>query len=710
MLGQKNMSTQIEQIKTLRKEQRYKEACELAHELIASDDQNADLWWNLALAQHSLGRNQESISSVKSLLKLAPSFASGWAHYGVVLAADKQVEQGLKALSHALQLEPDHSYAARQAALICRESNDSEGEIRYLTRLEAMGQANGNDLNQIGIAYWKKKHFEKAIDYYRRSAAILESSAPYFNLSVAYIHGDISQDIDAIDCLERALLIDPNYQKAYELLNTIKPRLENLASAVLADRRQTLLKEEWYQFYINPFELLGANREDELENYDTKRVQKLKKRVLHEIELEDGRLYYLEGIKIDKSRVIGICEELNDENLKEYHWLVFSEPYLLGFLTRGDIRHFLCLEEYKPQDLLDELDSEWSGFREWLSMPFSRQYDLVLTRALQNNRISLVESLFDGRRWIMREHEDSCFQGARRQVEQLLDQLREQVEQSKNIKPTLEKISEVVEISEMISIFNLLPQPFRDQQSEAVSLIRDIAITAINQYNDSDLSRDILSLTNDFIFESSALTQRLEEDFEQIDKLIEEERMHEAKFIQGSSKMEVTKDGVRHGEKFCSADNIFSIRWGVTINGSHYNQIHNYFMLFCDNAGNEIEFFWKSADNTEGQHEIFRQLVNAAVNYIIPKIYEKIKSNLDVGREVKIGPCSLSKNFLSFSTSGWFSDKKNVIPWSRVENQTKNGTVTIYDTLNSKTRVDMEISETENAAVLPLVALIMKQS
>jgi tetratricopeptide (TPR) repeat protein len=704
------MSSQIDQLESLRKERRYKEACELAHELIACDERNAGLWWNLALAQHSLGGLQESISSTKSLLKLAPGFASGWVHYGVVLAANKQIEQGLKALSVALKLEPNHADAARKAVLICRESSDLDGEIHYLTRLDAMGQADGNDLNRLGIAYWEKKHYGKAIDYYHRSAAALESCVPYFNLSLVYANNEVSQDIDAIDCLHRALLIDPNYEKAHMLLATIKPRLEKLASAVMTDGISVLLNEDWYQFYINPFELLGAARENELKDYDAKTIQKLKKRLLQEIELEDGRIDYLEGVKIDKSQAIGICEELNDETLKEYHWLVFTEPYLLGFLTRGDIRHFLCLEEYEPIDLLDELDSEWSGFREWLSMPFARQYDLVLTRTLQKKRMSLVESLFDGRRWILREHEDTCFEGARRQVEQLLEPLRLAEEQSKKIKPTFEKISDVINLSGMISIFNLLPEPFRDQQSEAVSLIRDIAITAFNQHNDPDLSWEILNLSLKFNFKSTALTQRLAEDLEQIENLIEQERQHETKLTQGDNKLEVTKDGVRQGSTFIKAENVFSIRWGVAITGTQYVQIYNFLMVCRDNIGTETKFSWQSSTNVEDQHELFRSLVNAALNYIVPKIYEKIQERLLAGSQVKIGPCSLLKNSLSFVKTGWFNPKLITIPWCRVETNINNGVISVYDSQNPKTRVEMEIREIENAAILPLIASILKQS
>ncbi|MBT7913920.1 tetratricopeptide repeat protein, partial [Candidatus Bathyarchaeota archaeon] len=701
------MHATIEEIRSLRRDRRFDEACEQAHMLIADDEEDADAWWNLALAQHSLGDLEESLRSLKMLIKLAHGFASGWAQYGVVLAENGQAEHGLKALSRALQLDPRQAVAARQAARICNEQNDVDGEIRYLSKLDAIGEADGNDLLRLGIAYWSKKHFGKAIDSYHRSAAIQKSVAPYFNLALVYSHDEVSQDVDAIDCLERALHINPEHEASTKRLSQIKPRLDKLAQDVLQAGETGLTKEYWYQFYINPFELLDANRDERIEDYDTKRIQRLKRRLLQEIELEDGYLDYADGLMIDKSQAIGICEELNDERLKMYHWFVFTEPYLLGFLTRGEIRHFLCLDDYNPIDLLEELDSEWSGFREWLSKTFCRQYDLLLTRALQNKRVPLVESLFDGRRWILSEHEELCYEGARRQVEELLNPLRQAAERAKNAKPSKSQVNDTLNHSGLISIINLLPEPFRDQQTEAVSLVRDIAITAFNEHSDTDLSKNILTLSRQFSFKNASLTQKLAEDSKQIERIIAQERQHEKKLTLGKDRIEVTKYGVQQGDTFISAGTAATIRWGVMITGTQYRQVYHFLMVCRDNAGNETKFSWQSSRNIEKQQDYFAGLVNAALNYVVPKICEKVQNRLDSGEWVKIGPCSLGKAVLMFEKSVWFTTKQYLIPWNRVETRIDNGVLYVYDRSNPKACAEMKLRDTENAAILQFLAVIL---
>jgi tetratricopeptide (TPR) repeat protein len=694
----------------LRKQRKFDEACELAQSLIAEDERNSNAWWQLALSEHSLGDLDESLESLRMLIKLSPRFASGWAQYGVVLAENGQTEQSLKALSQALQIDANHAFAAREAARICKEQNDVDGEIRYLSRLEAMGKADENDLNCLGIAFWDKKHFGKAIEAYHRSAAIQKSVHPYFNLSLVYHHDEVSQDVDAIDCLERVLHIDLEHQKARKRLSEISPRLEKLAKEVLLYGETGLNEEDWYVFYINPFELIGANRDDDIEDYDTKKIQRMKKKLMQEIELEDGRIDYMEGLTIDKSRAIGICEELNDESLKEYHWLVFSEPYLLGFLARGEIRHFLCLDDYNPIDLLEELDSERSGFREWLSEPFCEQYDLVLTRALQKKCVPLVEALFDGRRWIVRDHEERCFEGARRQIEQLLNPLRKVAEHAKNAKPSKIQINDALYNCVLISIINLLPEPFRDQQSVAVSLVRGIAIEVFNEHGDTELSKEILTLSKQFSFKSASLTQKLVDDFKHIELLITKEKQHESKLTIGEVKVEVTRDGVRKGSTFVRADNITTIRWGVVLTEDSYRQVYQFLMVCRDNSGTEINISWQSTFSSEGELENFNALVNASLNYVVPKIFEKIQQQLESGRDVKIGPCSLRKDKLMFEISGWFTTKQHEVPWNRVKTRVSNGVLSVYDLANSKACAEMSIRDTENAVILSLLADTLKKS
>lgn len=67
------------------------------------------------------------------------------------------------------------------------------------------GDADGHDLNLLGIAHWRKKHFFRAIEFYKKSAQTERGPAALFNLGLVFNHSEVSQDVDAVDALNVSL-------------------------------------------------------------------------------------------------------------------------------------------------------------------------------------------------------------------------------------------------------------------------------------------------------------------------------------------------------------------------------------------------------------------------------------------------------------------------------------------------------------------------
>ena len=689
---------QLNEAKVLRQKGQHAEALQIAHSITVAHPNNADAWWVAALAAHSLKWLPESIASLKETIKLAPRWAPGWAQYGVVLAEHGQKEEAKKALHQAIKIKRDYVFAHRHLAVIFEKENDLDSQILHLTRVDDLGEADGNDMNLLGIAHWKNKRFAEAIQYYLRSAQLGTGPYPYFNLALVYSNAEVSQDVDATDALRRAIDITPDYQPGIKKLGELTPRLLGLAQEALKQGETLLHLGECFNFYLNPLEMIGFERDQEFKELDTKRIQKLKNKVLQEIDLEDGALKSLDGFAVDKSRAIGLCEELLDEKLRRYHWQVFQNPFLLWFMTRGDIRHFLHSESSFPLETLEALDED--EFRQWLSEPFARQYDLVLSRAIERRAVRMVESLFDGRRWVVPEHDDICFAGAHRQVERLLEPLRKAAQGATDEEPDLACIQDMLTRTRIIEIVDLLPTYFRDQQSQAVRQIRDMAIAAFNAHHNTDLSKAILLLSKKFVFKSMELSQRLDDDFKKIDELIREERKHEVKLTQGGKPMEVTKGGVRQGERFLPVTHIRSIRWGIAVTGYQHAPTYEFLMAFRDDDLSEVMFSWKSSTNPEAEEKYFQQLVEAALIYIVPKIVVKIQEQFDRREQIRVGRCTMKSEGVVFDTQGWFSAKTHLVPWAQVATDLENGQITIYDRSTPKTRIMMPLRETENAVVL----------
>ncbi|MBP9899814.1 MAG: tetratricopeptide repeat protein [Verrucomicrobia bacterium] len=679
------------------------EALSIAIAVSNLEPENADAWWVTGLALHSLGKLEEALEALRKVGKLAPKFASGFAQYGVVLAESGQPEQARRALDHALRLDPGHAFALRQAAKLAGDQKDEESRIRYLERLNDNGDADGHDLNLLGIAHWRRKHFFRAIEYYKRSAHVQPGPAALFNLGLVYNHNEVSQDVDAIDSLKRALLAQSDYEHATKKLAEITPRLEVLARCV-GRYDETFVKEsDWFEHYINPYELLRVDPDLSLPEIDAKLLKRLKRELLQEISLEEGRISWMEGHVVDQSKAIGLCEELNDEKRRAHHWIVFSNKRLLRFLTRGEHRLFTYERDYFPEAVLDALESD-PGFRTWLSAPFSRQYARVLSEAFDNSAIYAIESLFDGRRWVLPEHDDVCFEKAHAKIKSLLSPLAQLALESKERAPSDAQVEMVLAKNKLVDVLNLLPTHFRELQSEAVGLVRGIAIDAYNKHGDADQSRAILHLSKRFNFKSAELTERLKEDFDKIEELIREERKHEAKLASGKTAWEVTKNGVRQGDKVLSAAAVSSIRWGIMISGYQHAPKYEFLMAFRDDQHKEVVFSWSASNNIEKQQEHFSSLVQAALAYIAPVIMKKIVTKLDQGKEITIGSCILKKDGVHFSTQGWFFSKNHIVPWGQVTTKIQNGQLFVMNRADPRTSTSMALRDTENAIALQFLS------
>jgi hypothetical protein len=402
-----------------------------------------------------------------------------------------------------------------------KKRKDLENEIEALENLCALGEATWTDLNQLGVAYYNHKNFAKALERYRLSAETEPSVYPLYNMGLVFNDPEVSQDSDAADAYRRALALQPDYDPAKERLDTTKRKLVPLAERALAAATGLVQSDDMFHFYVSPFEVLQIEAVESVEELDVKVIQRAKKRLLQEIKLNDGKVSWLADYPLDMSRALAIVDELDDKGKKQYHWAVFQNKRLLGFLTRGDIRHFLYADDYFPHETLELLDEE-PEFRAFLSKPFARQYNLVLTHAIERQLLPVVEVLFDGRRWVEPEDEDVCFEGTLKRVQALVEQMEDMARRSTNTKFTVAQVEQFLSQQSVVEIFNLLPTVFQSEQSRFVAAIRSVAIDCHNEHHDSETSAAILNLCKRFQFKSVDLNKRIEDDAKAIEVILKE--------------------------------------------------------------------------------------------------------------------------------------------------------------------------------------------
>jgi len=687
---------------------RYAEALPVLKSAAEAAPKDEVLWQRAVLAASRLGEHGQAVDLADRALREHPRSDWLWRQLGSELTCVDLLDKASDALQTSRRLNPNAPFLWRYLAALHRKQKDLEAEIGALKVLVEMEEADSTDLNLLGIAHHNHRNLAKALEFYRLSARGDAHPSFLFNMGLVFNDPEVSQDVDAADAYRRALAINPSYKLAKDRLDATKGKLLPLAIAARIAAREFATASDPFSYYINPFEMLQLDAIGSPDTIDVKTVQRAKKRLLQEIELNDGAVSWLEGCHLDRSAALSIEDALDDAARRRFHWVVFQNKRLLRFLTRGDIDHFLYSDDYFPHDTLELLETE-PAFLEFLSKPFARQYNVVLTRAIERRLLPLVEVLFDGRRWVTAEDEDICFEGASKRISALVDAMREKAAQGATRKIALHEMEDFLRERSFVGIFNRLPTAFASSQRELVSELRTLAIDCFNHHQDADLSKSILGLCRQFVFRSVELNSRLEEDFKTIERLLTEERKYEARLSFGAGReLSITKEGIRDRETFFPAMSVAALRWGATITRGSGTESYEYLLFARDDSGNTISVSWRSQGaRAAEQSELFHGMIRAAINYLAEAVTAKIHARLVCGQRVSIGSCTVTREGVAFETQGFLFKRARFLPWPDVTTETRNGSIIVRCRSQPHLACALGMRESDNAVLFPVIVATM---
>jgi tetratricopeptide (TPR) repeat protein len=698
----------IEKSKDQRRRKRHEESLVSALAAVEAEAGNANAWWQVSLSRIALGDERNAIPALRKTVELSPETNRAWWRLGELLLRAGERDEAKEAFTEALDGDTENTEALEGIAKIYGGEDDrgqDEDEASVLERIERLSYLSSHQKNRFGILHHRNGRLHEAIKYWRQAVVAATGPASRFNLGLAYSHADISQGADAIDMWRLTLRSWPDYERAPKSIRSLLPRLLELANKARRQGESLLPREQWYEQYMNPFELLNPPEDLDFDDFDPKTLQKLKKLLLQEIDLEEGAVSWIPGVTVDKSRAIGLCDELNDETKCEFHWQVFQNKPLLAFLTTGSHEHFLVGEPELHMNIIETqlemielIEEEDNGFQEWLGRLFAPQFDRVLSKAIDIGNLVVLECLLGGRRWVSASHADQCFQNARRVVDRLVQPLRDAKERADQEKPSLSHIEGILHRGAMLGVMNLLPCFFEDYQNQVVHLIREIAISCFNTHDDIDLSRQIIELAKRFRFRSAEANRFIEKDVEAIEKqkLVRQEPQHEAKIIRGTQNWEITNEGIWMRALFIPTTEIASMRWGRIIAGER----SDFLIAATADDGRRIIFQWEKSNAVEQQQQYFQNFVEAAMNYLLPSLVERAEKCFSSGSSLMIGPCQITRYGIRYPVKRWIFTVHHFVSWQQARVSVDNGEVIVVDANDPKKKVLFSLRDTDNAPLL----------
>lgn len=686
----------------LRNEGRIDEALLSARKAIKLAPEDANAWWQLALCQEQKDGLTSSINALEKTVEFAPYFAGGWCQLGFAYKKISILDKAIECYERALEEDDSHIHTLKllDAALRDRDfAKDKNKRLKILASLYELKELDATTSFAYAFLLSEQKEYLASVKIYELCTQISNNpSAAYNNLGLNY--QKLGRDLDAIDAYRKSVSLDKIREISKNNIEKLLPRLLNLRGRV-SKKSPYLEQGSWYKHYINPFKLLGIEDPYEVAG-DVKALQKYKKALYREIELEDGKVEWMPGLVTNKSTAISICEQLADSTQFEYHQAILENKSLCEFLSRGALEHFLVDPNSEEQVILThELDREMLA---WLGERFSEQFNFVFTRAIDNGDLEIIECMLDGRRWVLPEHEDRCFEGARRAIERLVEPLEKLAKNAREkINVQFTDVQNALTARKLNQILFLLPTDFTETQSLVYGALRTIAINVYNSRSDAEAAKAIIELGRFTKEKSPVISHQFEEDTKILEEEIQKEKAKEAHLTLGEKSIDITKAGVSYDGKNISTSDLIAARWGMVVT-SNSPKIMRFSIAFRDRFDNDIEISWRSSQ-VEEQKKNWEKLVDATLHYLLDDLIANFKKRLDSGLKTMVGPLLVTSSGVEFEVEGWFLKKKIFCPWARLSTEVENGSLIVKDPSERKANVSLPLETVDNAITLYFVAL-----
>jgi predicted TPR repeat methyltransferase len=185
--------------------------------------------YNLALLFLHQEQLDEAIQELQTTLALDPKYAKAYGQLAETYMLQEHYSKAVDSLLQRMELQPQHAdsyYTLGIAYLKQQQPEEACSALEQALALECEEQ----DLQHLlGNAYLHRGDPPKALNYYMRQLEVAPMVEAYYNIGVILMHQERNKE--AIQYLQQAISIDPNYLPVFINLGSIYLKLQQLDQA-----------------------------------------------------------------------------------------------------------------------------------------------------------------------------------------------------------------------------------------------------------------------------------------------------------------------------------------------------------------------------------------------------------------------------------------------------------------------------------------------
>jgi tetratricopeptide (TPR) repeat protein len=163
---------QIRYLNILFYNKEYKEVFAIAESILKANPKKIDVYRAMSYAHFELGEYEKSVTTMESFMKAIDTkklVATDYEFYGKALAKLSRLEESERATEQAIAMDSTNFTAPGQLAQVAFEKQDFKKAAKYYSLVaERKPELKGQDLFNVGFAYFKDNDFVKAEEGFKR--------------------------------------------------------------------------------------------------------------------------------------------------------------------------------------------------------------------------------------------------------------------------------------------------------------------------------------------------------------------------------------------------------------------------------------------------------------------------------------------------------------------------------------------------------------
>ncbi|MFC1548984.1 tetratricopeptide repeat protein [Candidatus Omnitrophota bacterium] len=198
-----------------------KKSLDIMEDLSAHHPEDARAWYLKGRLNLAAGNKVEAEEAFKRALKLTPGYDNAYVGLALTALADNREKEGIEYIGKALDVNPRHPEAILFLCMAFSRSGDPAKAVMAAEKARETYPYNYDILVNLGTAYTRAGRIQEGARMYLEASRLYpEEPMPYFNLG--YLFYASGQKEEARRWLREAIMVDPDYSPAVELLKKIR--------------------------------------------------------------------------------------------------------------------------------------------------------------------------------------------------------------------------------------------------------------------------------------------------------------------------------------------------------------------------------------------------------------------------------------------------------------------------------------------------------